>query len=1389
MIVEDEIASRRAEFSAEKKALLEKRRRGARQDATHTAIPRRPQRGRAPLSFAQQRLWFLDQLEPGSPLYNLPVALRLRGRLDRVALQKALDAVVARHEVLRTRFEAEDGNPVQVIAGSATVELPMVDLSEFSGVQREIELQRALEVEARRAFDLSRGPLLRPLLLRLAETEQVLLITKHHIISDAWSLGIFFREFSTFYAAFAGEQKISLPELPVQYADFAAWQRGQMDGEMMEKQLAFWKRHLAGAPYFLELPPDKPRPPVQSFRGAYAERLLSKLLAGELKQLTRTEGATLFMTLLAAFNILLHRYTRQAHLVVGTPIAGRTQLETEGLIGFFVNTLALHTDLSGNPAFRELLARVRQTVLDGFAHQDLPFERLVEELQPARSPGHAPLVQVLFTLQSDATKELQLPELSIEPMKVDTGTAKFDLTVAVEEWPDGLLVEMEYNADLFCEETIARMLSHFQTLLEGIVADPGERIGELPLLSEVEQQQILVSWNPDVAQRTSYPGARSLHELFEEQVVRTPAAVAVTFGDQRVTYAELNRRANRLAHRLRALGVGPEVMVGLCLERSVEMVVAILAVLKAGGAYVPLEPAHPRERRAFLLQDAQVPVLLTQQSLRDQLENPRLKLLCVDDGFESPDPAHDENPQTEVRPENLAYVIYTSGSTGQPKGVLVTHQNVARLFYATQPWYRFGPRDVWTLFHSYAFDFSVWELWGALLYGGRLVVVPYLTSRSPETFLELLARERVTVLNQTPSAFRQLIQAEERMGQPVELALRLVIFGGEALEMQSLKPWFDRHGDQSPQLVNMYGITETTVHVTYRPIGIQDLEAGSVIGVPIPDLQIYILDEQRQPMPIGVPGELYVGGAGVARGYLNRPELTAEKFIPNPFDQTPGARLYQTGDLARWRVDGDIEYLGRLDNQVKIRGHRIELGEIESALARHPAVRECVVLAREDAPGDKRLAAYVVGEPDQAGVTAGDLRDFLKAKLPGYMVPAAFVPLDSLPLNGNGKVERKILPAPDRQMVTLTKTFVAPRDHLETQLAKSWEEVLELPCVGIEDHFFDLGGHSLLAVRLVARIEKILGRRIPVAAIFQSPTVAQLAETLRLKKESATTTSIVEIQPKGSKPPLFFVHGVGGGMFWGYTNLSKYLGADQPVFAFKSRGMDGLEEFGTIEEMAAQYVADLRTFQPHGPYQLGGYCFGGNVVYEMARQLQAQGEKISLLAIIDCAPPNCSYAHFRFTPKSCLKFLINMGYWAGCFRQMNRRQRRDVLIWKIKALKKRIGRLFRPSKIDVEEIVDLAAQPADRRKLWEAHVRALMVHHAKPYAGEITLFRTRGHPMVCSFDDELGWREFAGGGVIVKLIPGAHESALDEPHVQALAEIVKRHLTEIQSAEPKGGKQ
>jgi amino acid adenylation domain-containing protein len=1072
-----------------------------------------------PLSFVQQRFWFLQQLMPESSAYNISTAVRLKGALDVAALERSFREIVSRHEILRTTFPTIEGRPVQIINDAVDLKMPLLDLSRMDHALREAEARRVATEEARRPFDLAQGPLLRVRLLRLETDEHVLILTLHHIVSDGWSTGVLIRELTTHYEAFLKGESSSLPPLPIQYADFAYWQREWLKGEVLESRVAYWKKQFGDGLPVLNLPTDRPRPSIQSSQGSYQSLLLPASLTAAIKTLGQRKSATLFMVLLAAFKVLLHRYTEQPDIVVGSSIANRNRIETEGLIGLLINTLILRTDLSGNPTFLELLARVRETTLGAYSHQDLPFEQLLEELRHEWDASRAHAFQVAFQLQNFNVPEMALPGLTLSPLDIESETAKFDLSMSMMETEEGLTGMLEYSTDIFEAETIRRMLDHFRTLLESIVAEPERRLSELSLMGEGERRQLLVQWNNPAPERSR---SKCLHEIFEERAARTPEAVALVFEDVRLSYGELNARANKLAHYLRRLGVGPETLVGMCLERSIEMVLGLLGILKAGGAYVPLDPAYPQERLAFMLEDTGLAVLLMKSKLSETLPAHGASVVCLDEDWQAIERESAANLEGGAMPDNPAYIIYTSGSTGKPKGTLVSHASVFHLLEATQGVYHFDERDVWTLFHSYAFDFSVWELWGALGYGGRVVLVPYWAGRSPEAFYKLLSDERVTVLNQTPSAFRQLMRVEDSTDDSQKLSLRLVIFGGEALELQSLRPWFARHGDERPKLFNMYGITETTVHVTYRSLNAEDAEiaAGSLIGRPISCLRVYILDQHQGLAPVGVPGEICVGGTGLARGYHRSAGLTAERFIPDPFGEEPGARLYRSGDLARYLPNGEIEYLGRIDHQVKIRGFRIELGEIEGALAEHQAVHECVVIAREDAHVEKRLVAYVVCHR-QVGPIIKELREFLQRKLPEHMVPSGFVFLDQLPLTPNGKVDRRALPAPDQSRPELSGEFVAPRSPVEVELAQIWRELLAVEEVGIYDNFFELGGHSLLLTQLASWIRKAFQVEVPLRVLFDTPTIIEMTKAIlarQVERESETDLAQMLKQLKQLSP-------------------------------------------------------------------------------------------------------------------------------------------------------------------------------------------------------------------------------------------------------------------------------
>jgi amino acid adenylation domain-containing protein len=1070
-----------------------------------------------PLSLAQQRLWFLDQLDrAASAAYHMPAALRLRGNLDVAALQATLDRLVARHENLRTRFVEVDGVPYQQIAvEDCGFALNLEDLRALSADEREAAVTRLTAEEAHAPFDLSAGPLIRGRLLTLAAGEHVLLITQHHIVSDGWSLSILVREVAALYTAFHRGENDPLPALAIQYADYAQWQRNWLRGEELTRQVEFWREQLTGAPALLELPLDHARPAVQSHAGGSVPLALSPELTAGLRALSQEHGVTLFMTLLSAWGVLLSRLSGQQDVVIGTPVANRQRREVEGLIGFFVNTLAMRMRLDGEPTLASLLAQVKETTLAAFAHQELPFEQVVEAVQPQRSLSHSPLVQTALALNNTADygDAMSLPGLSLTPVEQALTTALYELSVHLSDTGEELSGFLLYASDLFDRTTVERWAGHYVRLLEAMVADAAASVGQLPLLAASERQQLLAGFNgPEV----TYPQDALLHELFERQAAARPDAVAVVYEEQSLTYGELDARANRVARELIALGVQPDDRVAICVERSLEMIVGLLGILKAGGAYVPLDPAYPVDRLRFMLEDSAPVALLTHS---------RLQGLVADLGGDTPvidlsaaqlaNGSDQRVAERRVAPGNLAYIIYTSGSTGLPKGVMVEHRNVVRLFTATEEWFGFDTNDVWTMFHSYAFDFSVWEIWGALLYGGRLVVVPQDITRSPDELYELVCSSGTTILNQTPSAFRQFIAAQRDSSEGHRL--RHVIFGGEALEVATLEPWFERHGDRQPRLVNMYGITETTVHVTYRPLDRADTaRGGSPIGCRIPDLAVYILDAHRQPAPIGVAGELYIGGAGVTRGYLNRPELTAERFLDDPFAAREGARMYKSGDLGRRLPDGSIDFIGRNDAQVKIRGFRIELGEIEAKLSQCAGVREAVVIAREDVAGDKRLVAYLVAEED-AMLQAADLRAALLAELPEYMVPAAFVALDALPLTTNGKLDRKALPAPETTALT-ARDYEAPQGETEEMLAAIWRELLRVERVGRHDQFFELGGHSLLAVQLISRIRATLGVDIALRDLFAQPDLQALAGIIQ--RAQASTMTRIETTDRSQPLPL-----------------------------------------------------------------------------------------------------------------------------------------------------------------------------------------------------------------------------------------------------------------------------
>ncbi|NEO31125.1 MAG: amino acid adenylation domain-containing protein [Symploca sp. SIO3C6] len=1097
----EKIVARRSKLSPAQQMLLQKRLRSEiKSDSKLNIIPRRSSTSPAPLSFSQQRLWFLQQLEPSSAFYNEHGSIQLTGFLNVAALEQSINEIVRRHESLRTTFEMMEGQPVQIIAPNLSLTLPVIDLQDLPEAEQKTEVKLLETKQIQQPFDLIQGPLLRWMLLQLGKQKHILLFTVHHIVFDGWSVGVMFRELSDFYQAFSTGKPASLPELPIQYADFALWQQQDLHKEKLQSQLSYWKQQLANAPTMLQLSTDRPRPPVQSHRGAKQTFLLPKSLTVALQAIGKKAETTLFITLLSAFKILLYRYTGQEDIVVGSGIVNRNRAEIEGLIGCFVNSLVLRTDLSNNPTFEELLGRVRTVTMGAYAHKDLPFGKLVEELRQERDANYNPLFQVSFALQNNPKGKFELPGLTITFLEVERTKAVLDLRLDITETDEGLECFWEYSTDLFDAATIIRMSGHFQTLLEAIAVNPQQRISQLPILTEAEEQQLLSEWNQT---QVPYPKDICIHQLFEAQVEKTPDAVAVVFEDQQLTYRELNQQANQLAHYLKKLGAKPEVLVGICVERSLEMIIGLLGILKAGGAFVPIDPAYTQEDLAYMLSDSQVSLLLTTKELGAKLPEHQANVVEIDTDWEIIHEESRENPLTDLNSENLAYVIYASESAEKPKGVLTIHKGLCNLVEAQISLFDVKPESRVLLFFSLSFDVSIGEIFTTFSSGATLYLGKPESFLSGSALMQLLREYAINHVSLLPSALRLLLHEELP-------SLRTIIVSGENCSSELVTFW-----SKDRKLFNVYGSTEATICTA-----VAECDHGSQkLGIcrPIANKQLYILDSNLQTVPIGIPGELYIGGIGLARGYLNCPELTSQKFIFNPFSDEPGARLYKTGDLCRYLPNGNIEYLGSIDHQVRIRGLRIELTEIEAALAKHPAIKEVVVIVREEDSDDKQLVAYLV-QNQELNLTISELQNFLKEKLPIYMMPSVFVVLEALPLTLNGKVDKRTLPAPEN-CLQLKEAYVMPQTEAERLIATVWQEMLQLEKVGINDNFFSLGGYSLLLVKTQAKLNEIFSKEISVLELFQYTTIKSLAQYLNNKTdvEKNKKTTSRNIQNRASK--------------------------------------------------------------------------------------------------------------------------------------------------------------------------------------------------------------------------------------------------------------------------------
>ncbi|MEM9482660.1 MAG: amino acid adenylation domain-containing protein [Cyanobacteria bacterium P01_F01_bin.116] len=1406
------------------------------------------------LSYGQQQIWFLEQLASGNAGYNVPSVYHIYGKLQIEALKLSLTTLMEHHQAFRTVFKAVDGQPMQIVADTVDLRLTVVDLTHLSGKAREIEARKIANDDANRPFDLASLPLWRLKLIKLDEDNHWLLFTIHHIVFDGWSSDIFVNELTALYESACQGLSYTLPET-VQPTDFAQWQQQYLTGNVLERLLTYWKHKLGSHSQPLELFTDFPRPTQSSYRGDIASIHLPDSLAERLNILGRQNQTTLFMTLLAAFKVLLFRYTAQTDIAVGTPIANRSRPEHANVLGFLVNTLVLRTDLDGKKSFESLLDQVRMTALEAYDHQDLPFELLVEHLNPERDLSYHPLFQVMFQVSNRSSSDTPEQAQTFKLLDVETRTANFDLTLEVEETDSGLIAEIEYSCDLFKPETIGRMLKHYKTLLEGIVANPQQPIDKLPVLTMEERQQLLNGWNraqssigPEKTIRSysrtvdlslslkatddglignlTHWGDRTnaaaiaailqqylpqlqriaseedyrppeqltlehsnishlnvtwntpakaqngpikcLHEYFVEQVKRSPNQIALSYKDQQLTYAELNARANQVAHHLINQGVKPDMPVGICCERSLEMIIALLAVLKAGGAYLPLDPNYPQERLEYIMKDAQVAIVITQSPLRSKLLNIQTHILCLDIALPLLDNNHHSEPQVDIAPHHLAYIIYTSGSTGRPKGVMIEHQAAAHYVQATIAQYDITPADCVLQFASISFDVAIEEIFTSLLTGARLQLRTADMISTSSQFLRCCQEWDVTVLNLPTAYWHQLVTDIANNQFQLPLSVRLMVIGGERALPSLVKVWQQQVGDYPP-LINAYGPTETTVTATGCWISSDTEILQEVpIGKPFANTEIYILDKYRQPVPVGVPGELYIGGNSLARGYLNRPDLTELKFIPHPYSRDANARLYKTGDQVRYLSDGNIEFLGRVDNQVKIRGFRIELGEVESALLLYPGVRETIVVVREDTPGNPQLIGYVVPSSEQQ-VSSLDLKGFLQQRLPSYMVPAKVVPLETLPLTPNNKIDVRALPAPSSIMTEEEMVYVAPRTPLEDTLAKIWAEILGLPKVSIQTSFFELGGHSLQAIQAIAQITNSLEVELPISALFQAPTVEQMAKLLGETSAKVSWSPLVPLQARGTKQPFFAIHGGHGEVLF-YQLLAEYLGQDQPFYALRARGNDYPDmPHQDIKEMAACYVEAMRKIQPEGPYRLGGTSLGGIVAFEMAQQLRTLGQTTELLVLFDTG----GFDDFTW-PLPLHQRMINAFRYIPKYGLADTRKRLSLRILKLFTIDSAVefyratGTLPRRSShaMRVWETV------------WEANLDALEEYIPQTYDGSLTLLRAIGDGsfMWNKHEPDYGWGRYALGGVNYHDVPGTHIGIFQEPHVEQLACIMKQLL-------------
>jgi len=1312
---------------------------------------------KARLSFAQERLWFLDEMQTKGATQNYSFAINLHGKLDLTILRRSLQKVIARHDVLRTTFKIVDGEPVQLITDDLDWDLVVVDLSAHDEDEQNAILSQSLADEVYIKFDLQYGPLFYAKFFKIDENDHVLLFNAHATIFDESSRALFLSELLILYKGFRQNQERILPDLPAQYTTFTQHERDQFQGEALEKHTQYWKSTLAGASQSLELPLDQPRPPIQSYRGRTTSFILNEELTRSMKALGERAGVTAGDVLLTCFVALIHRYTGQEDFLVGRRIANRALAETALLIGRFSNVLVLRAGLTGELSFLNVLERLTQTSKEAVDNHNVPFELLVDRFETGRDLSRSPLIQVVF---DDSDGDISLPRiegLTVKPLAPVNAVAQFDLLLSARDAGETLDAQLTYAEDLFDPETISRLIGHLQTIIERAAIHSDQPLSALPLLTAAERDDLLVNWNDS---SMSYPRDRCIHQLIEEQTDRAPEAVAISFEGEILSYGELDRRANQLAHYLRKRGVGPDVLVGICLERSPQIYVAILGVLKAGGAYVPLDPGYPRDRLQFILADSQAEVLIVEGCVADRAPPHEGTLVAIDTDWPQIATGSDARPGVEMEPCNRAYVIFTSGSTGKPKGVQIEHRSAVNLFHTMKDRPGLTAEDIWLSSTPISFDMVIPELFLPLVVGARIALVSRAVAQDGPRLAKELTRSNATVFQATPSTWRMLLEVEWPGGPGLK-----ALCGGEATPRDLAKQLLPKVAS----LWNMYGPTETTVWSTTYPV--TDTSRHSIpIGRPLGNTQIYILDRNLNPVPIGVPGELHIGGDGVARGYLNRPDLTAERFIPDPFSNRPADRIYKTGDLARYLPNGNIDFLGRMDNQVKVRGFRIELGEIEAVLAQHPRIRQNVAVVYLDAVGVGQLAAYIIPDSDAVLDTA-ELRAFLKKKLPDYMVPTLFVPMETFPQTPSGKVDRNALPAPTSDHSRAGDAdYTAPRTPTEEALATIWSESLNIERVGVRDNFFDLGGHSLLAIRMFSKIDKKFSRQVPLGTLFQAPTIEQLAQVLDSQQD--TWTPMVSIQESGTAPPFFCV---GGGILH-MRNLSQHLGADQPFYALQTETLEGEQLLeAQLDRIASSMVEEVRSIQPKGPYYLGGAYGSAMVSLEMARQLQTQGEDVAILVAFNTLPKRREHSTSRRVINRIGTMLrTSPARWSERLREIDWLHAKESVmsfLWQV-AYKyhKAIGRPM-------------------PRYLRTGHYAEMLVRRAasqytpgEPFRGDVVLYLT-GHWWDLNADDPFrGWQNLVDRPPHPVQVPGDPCTMFTEPNVTVLGQRLKDCLEEVRNS-------